>query len=149
MTSQLTPILVALGIFVGMLTFLEIGRRVGLRRLEQHGQDARAGIGVVDGAVYAVLSLLIGFTFSGAAGRYDHRREIVARAANAIGTAWNTVDMCPPRNNHPSGRLSAVRRHAPRIVCGRVLGESAGRAAGWRARRRRRARDGRGGAAGW
>ena len=73
---HLVAVFVALGIFVGMLTALEIGRRIGIRRQAEHGENARIGIGVVDGAVYAVLSLLIGFTFSGAAGRRSVRQAV-------------------------------------------------------------------------
>jgi len=37
------------GLFVGMLILLEIGRRLGLRRLVQDSDAARAGFGVVEG----------------------------------------------------------------------------------------------------
>lgn len=86
---------IALGLFVGMLTFLEVGRRFGIRQLERHGPDARIGVGVVDGAVYSLLALLVGFSFSGAAGRFDNRRLIVGREVNAIGTAWLRIDLLP------------------------------------------------------
>ena len=46
----------------------------------------------VDAAVLALLGLLIAFTFSGAASRFDHRRELIVKEANAIGTAWLRID---------------------------------------------------------
>jgi hypothetical protein len=96
-----SAILFALAIFGGMWAFMEFGRHIGIRRLTKHGEDARAGVGVIDGAVFAVLSLLIGFTFSGAAARFDSRRATVAHAANAIGSAWYTVDMLPESAQPP------------------------------------------------
>jgi hypothetical protein len=91
----LAPV-VAAGFFVGMLILLEVGRRIGLDQVDRHGPDARIGIGVVDGAVYGLLALLIGFCFSGAAGRFDNRRAIVSREVNAIGTSWLRIDLLPP-----------------------------------------------------
>jgi hypothetical protein len=43
------------------------------RQVERHGPETTSGVGVVDAAVYGLLGLLIGFTFSGAASR-THRR---------------------------------------------------------------------------
>jgi hypothetical protein len=83
------------GLFLGMLVFLELGRRLGLRQLGREGADARLGVGVVDNIVFALLGLLIGFTFSGAATRFDHRRDLVAQEVNAIGTAWQRLELLP------------------------------------------------------
>ena len=95
----LMAIIVALGLFLAMLAFLEIGRRVGVRRLEVPG--ARAGVGVVDGTVYALLALLIGFTFNGAAARFDSRRELLGQATNSAGTVWQRIDLLPPELQPP------------------------------------------------
>ncbi len=86
----------AAGVFVGILVLLEVGRRIGLRRAAGDPQDAGAEIGVVDTAVFALLGLLIAFTFSGAASRWDTRRHLVIEEANAIGTAYLRLDVLPP-----------------------------------------------------
>lgn len=86
---------IALGLFLSMMVFLELGRRIGVRATAKRGAEARAGVGVVDGAVYALLGLLIGFTFSGSTARFDHRRELVADEANVAGTAWQRIDLLP------------------------------------------------------
>jgi hypothetical protein len=83
-------------LFVGMLALLELGRRIGARRLARDPEGARTGVGAVEGALFGLLGLLIAFTFSGAAGRFDNRRKIVADEANAIGTAWLRLDVLPP-----------------------------------------------------
>ncbi len=81
--------------FLGMLLLLEVGRRLGTRRLAADPQGARQGLGVVEGAVFSLLGLLIAFTFSGAANRFDARRELIIAEANAIGTAWLRIDALP------------------------------------------------------
>jgi hypothetical protein len=41
------------------------------------------------------MGLLIAFTFSGAASRFDTRRQLVVEEANAIGTAYLRLDLLP------------------------------------------------------
>jgi hypothetical protein len=50
---------------------------------------------VVEGAIFALLGLLIAFTFSGAASRFDDRRKLIVEEANAIGTAYLRIDLLP------------------------------------------------------
>lgn len=85
----------ALALFLGMLFFLELGRRYGLRQAEKHGTAARVGVGVVDSAVYAVLALLLGFVFSGATTRFEHRRDLVTKEVGTISIAWSRIDALP------------------------------------------------------
>jgi hypothetical protein len=83
-----------LGLFLGMLFLLEAGRRLGRQR--QLGDTAATtGLGVVDGAVFGLMGLLIAFTFSGAAARFDARRALIVEEANDIGTAWLRIDLLP------------------------------------------------------
>jgi len=96
MDFTLETLLLAGGLFAAMLALLEVGRRVGLRRMARDSEGARAGAGVVDGAVFALMGLLIAFTFSGAASRFDERRKLIVEEANAIGTAFLRIDLLPP-----------------------------------------------------
>ena len=41
------------------------------------------------------MGLLIAFTFSGAATRFDGRRQLIGEEANAIGTAYLRMDLLP------------------------------------------------------
>jgi hypothetical protein len=102
------------GLFFGMLVFLELGRRFGLRQLKRKGADARVGVGVVDNIVYGLLGLLIGFTFSGAASRFDHRRDLIAQEANAIGTAWQRLDLLPVESREAI--RSGIRRYVDALL---------------------------------
>jgi hypothetical protein len=88
-------LILALGLFAGMLILLEVGRRLGARRLTSDPEGARAGTGTVEGAVFALLGLLIAFTFTGAASRFDARRDLIVQETNAIGTAWLRLDLLP------------------------------------------------------
>ena len=82
-------------LFVVMLWLLHVGHRAGLRAREQDAAAA-AGTSAVDGAVFALLGLMIAFTFSGAASRFDGRRTHITHETNAIGTAWLRIDVAPP-----------------------------------------------------
>jgi len=87
-------LLSSLGLFLGILLAFDIGRHIGIRWLPESKSD-RTSSGLLDGAIYALLGLLIAFTFSGAASRFDHRRELVIEEANAIGTAYLRLDLLP------------------------------------------------------
>ena len=93
--NALVASLLALGLMLGMLALLEIGRRMGDRRLANDPEGARAGTGTVESAVLALLGLLIAFTFSGAASRFDARRDLIVQETNVIGTAYLRIDLLP------------------------------------------------------
>ena len=94
MKFQFFAVLIALGLFVGMLLSLEIGRRIG-KRMTRVPEKTPTGVGTAEGAVFALLGLLIAFTFSGAASRFDERRQLIIEETNNIGTAWLRVDLLP------------------------------------------------------
>jgi hypothetical protein len=75
---------------------LELGRRVGRQRVAALGEEALEGFGAIEGAVFALLGLLLAFTFSAAAARYDARKDLIVEEANAIGTAYLRLDALPP-----------------------------------------------------
>lgn len=74
---------------------VEIGRRLGTRRLRRNPESANEGIGAVEGALFGLLGLLLAFTFGGAAARFDNRRTLITNEANAIGTALKRLDRLP------------------------------------------------------
>jgi hypothetical protein len=86
--------LIAIGIFAGVLVSLRAGRILGERAIGRHGSIGST-IGSLEAAVFALLGLLIAFTFSGALTRFDGRRAQVVQEANAIGTAWLRIDLLP------------------------------------------------------
>jgi hypothetical protein len=107
--SLVTAVVACSALFIAMLGFLEIGRALGARRLARDPERAEAGTGAVDGAVFALLGLLVAFTFSGAASRFDDRRHLVIEEANAVGTAWLRIDTLP--ENARPGLRDLFRRY--------------------------------------
>jgi len=88
----------ALGIsaafFVGSLILLNYGRHLGLRYLQkQKGTGTVAGLTTVEGAVFALIGLLLAFTISGGLQRFDERRELVIKEANAVGAAYDRLGL--------------------------------------------------------
>lgn len=87
--------LVAFGLFFGILLFLEIGRRIGIHRMSATDDGLAKGGGAAEGAVFALLGLMIAFSFSGAASRFEDRRHLVTEETNDIGTAYLRIDLLP------------------------------------------------------
>lgn len=90
-----------IALFVGMLICLDIGRRIGARRLARDAEGARAGVAAVEGALFGLLGLLLAFTFSGAAARFDSRRQLIVEETNNIGTAYLRLDLLPAAAQPP------------------------------------------------
>jgi hypothetical protein len=118
MSHELIVFLFAFGLFLGMLLFLEIGRRAGIRRMKE--ETAGEGVGAVDGAVFALLGLLLAFTFSGASSRFDTRRQLIVEETNDIGTAYLRLDLLPA-NAQPALRDSFRRYLDARLEVYRKL----------------------------
>jgi hypothetical protein len=95
MSHTVAVSLLTFALFLGMLLFLEIGRRIGIRRMKEDAGALGEGVGAVDGAVFALLGLLIAFTFSGASARFDTRRQLIVEETNDIGTAYLRLDLLP------------------------------------------------------
>ena len=88
--------LFALSILAGMLLSIEIGFRLGRLHQKKNLEEKPSGFGAVEGAVFGLMGLLVAFSFSGAAARFDSRRQLIVEEANAIGTAYLRLDLLPP-----------------------------------------------------
>jgi hypothetical protein len=115
-------------LFVGIVVLVEVGRRLGRRQVAREGEAAQTGTGALAAAAYGLLALLIAFTFSGAASRFDSRRHLVVEEANAIGTAYLRLDMVSPAaqpalrdsfRHYLDARISAYRK-LPDIAAARA-----------------------------
>jgi len=91
----MTAFVSAAGLFVGILLFAEIGRRIGIAKLTRDPEGLTKGASAAEAAVFGLLGLLIAFTFSGAASRFEDRRHLITADANAIGTAYLRIDLLP------------------------------------------------------
>ena len=84
---------IAAGIFLAILVCLMLGRWLGRRVIARYGAAGVPNISSLEAAVFALLGLLIAFTFSGALSRFDVRRNQAVDEANAIGTAYLRIDL--------------------------------------------------------
>src|SRR5689334_19405316 len=82
-------------LFLGILLFAAVGRRIGIARLARDPEGLTKGASAAEAAVFGLLGLLIAFTFSGAASRFEDRRHLITTEANAIGTAYLRIDLLP------------------------------------------------------
>ena len=78
-------------IFVVLIVLLmaadEAGFRVGRRKQDTATELARSQFSHVQGALFGLFALLLGFTFAMALTRFDERTDMVVHESNAIGTA--------------------------------------------------------------
>src|SRR5262249_51495761 len=95
MEPPISPLLFSLLLFVGMLILLETGRRLGLRRRSKEADNERSNLGTIEGAVFALFGLLMAFTFSGAASRFNEKRMLIAEEVNTVETAYLRLHLVP------------------------------------------------------
>jgi hypothetical protein len=84
----------------GLLLSTEVGRRLRVRHLRAAPGES-SGLAAVTGAVFGLMGLMVAFTFSGAASRFDHRRDLIVEEANDIGTAYLRLDLLPEAARGP------------------------------------------------
>ena len=88
---EVTPLwVIGLLVFAGLILAQQLGynlRRLMMRRGGEDGSSTDS-VGYVLSAALALLGLLIAFTFSQAAQRFDARRILVVAEANALGTTY-------------------------------------------------------------
>lgn len=85
----------AVGLVIAILVMVELGHRLGRRRMERDAEGARAGTSAVEASAFGLFGLLIAFWFSGATNRFDDRRRLLVEEANNIGTAYLRIDLLP------------------------------------------------------
>ena len=114
----MAPITVALIlsgiIFVGTVVSVEIGYRWGLRDAQHSVRLSHEGVTSVEASAYALLGLLLAFSFAGATNRLEGKRQVIVDEANAIGTAYLRVDVLPAEAQPP------IRAQFKRLVDARI-----------------------------
>ena len=81
---------------LGVVLFLIVGGAVTAgavigRRIRERPGVAHEPVGVVQGALLALVGLLLAFGLTMAVGRYDTRRALVVHEADTIGTTYLTT----------------------------------------------------------
>jgi len=95
MEPPISPLFFAILLFAGMMILLETGRRLAARRRSKESQDERSNLGAIEGAVFALFGLMMAFTFSGAASRFNEKRMLIAEEGNTIETAYLRLHLVP------------------------------------------------------
>jgi hypothetical protein len=96
------PFLFSVFLFIVLWLSVRLGAWIHTTgRLEENQQE---DFGVILPATLTLLSLIIGFSFSMAASRYDQRKDYEAREASAIDAEYSRADFLPPAD--------AVKVHA-------------------------------------
>jgi len=96
---------VSAGLFAGLLVCIELGYRIGHRVSQKVPGTAHQGVGAIEAATFALLGLLLGFSFSSGISRLEARRELIAREANTISTAYLRLDLLPTSDQHEIRQL--------------------------------------------
>lgn len=110
----LIVVVIFFGLLFGMIACMEGGYRFARRRMARNPGMERPGLGVIEGAMFALLGLILAFTFSGATARFDVRKQLVAEEANAIGTAYLRLDLLP------EAARAKLQRDFKRYLAGRI-----------------------------
>ncbi len=88
-------------LFIALLLILSgsvvIGRWFGNYQLKHNYEHKLEIVGVAEKSVFALLALLIAFSFSGAYERYESRKLHILQEANAYSTAYNYIDLLPSK----------------------------------------------------
>ena len=85
---------VVCGVFIATLISLEVGFRLG-QRDAQRAPLAHEGVSAIEASAFAILSLLLGFSFAGAQSRLESKRTLILQEANSISSAYARVDLLP------------------------------------------------------
>jgi hypothetical protein len=93
MSFDLFALAVGAAIFLCSLLFLDWGRRLGARHIAKESNGTVSGLNTVEGSVFALMGLLLAFSFSGALQRFDERRNLILQEANTISTAYDRLDV--------------------------------------------------------
>ena len=112
-------LLIFVASIIVMLAASEIGRWLGARG-RRRGEER---IATLEGAMFGLLALMIGFTFAMALSRFEGRRHAVLDEANAISTAALRARLLPPPYNAETLKLLGeyaqlrvtVARHIPTL----------------------------------
>lgn len=77
------------------IVWIEAGVRIGRHVRSKLDEPSKSPVSALQAAAMGLLALLLAFTFSMAAQRYEVRRDLVVEEANAIGTTWLRAQMLP------------------------------------------------------
>jgi len=115
------------GLFLASVVFLWLaldgGYRIGKWRHERAADEKEQPVGAMVASILGLLALVLGFTFSLAASRFDARRLAVLEESNAIGTSYLRTRLLPEPERTELARL--LREYADVRVRGTQAAQTA------------------------
>jgi len=133
MEPPVSPLLFCSLLLVGMLVLMETGRRSGIHCVREESEAERDGLGTIEVAVFALFALLVAFTFSGAASRFNEMRMRIAEEANTIAKAYLRLQLLPQQarselqdlfRRYVDSRLETYRRLSNQEAAAAQMAES-------------------------
>jgi hypothetical protein len=91
--------------FTVLAVAAEAGHRLGRPTLEQVREATESHTNEIQTTIFAVLGLLLAFTFSIALGRFDTRKQAMVTEANAISTAYLQTQLLPAAQQSAAANL--------------------------------------------
>ena len=89
------------------------------RVLRRQAETLREPVGIVQGAFFALVGLILAFGLTLAIGRYDSRRAAVVDDANAIGTTYlRAQTLAEPMRSRSLAAAPAVHGRQPGALAG-------------------------------
>ena len=88
MLYELPTWVIVTGLLALTLAANELGYRYGLHRQGRESELSKTVSNSLKGSVFALVALLLAFSFSGTTNRYDLRQRLVLDQANAVGTCF-------------------------------------------------------------
>lgn len=119
-----SPFAIAALLLVLLLACHEIGYRLGCR-VKGFDDDYKRRVDMIRTAILALVTFLIGFSFSAAGSRYIDRQDMIVREANAIGTSYLRTMLLPePQRSalqaelrqYTADRLQLLHSYGPEAV---------------------------------
>ena len=95
MEPPISATLYAVLLALGMPLLIEVGRWIARRRRSNESDGERSNLGALEGAIFALFGLLIAFTFSGSANRFNEKRMLISEEVNSIETAYLRTELLP------------------------------------------------------
>ena len=87
--------IIAIVVFLLILFFNWLGFSYKRRQAKSDPEAETESLGTIEGSMLGLMALLLAFTFSIAANKFENRRQVIIEEANAIGTAILRCDMYP------------------------------------------------------